>query len=56
MNDHELAADILGHQAFRAVGVDQIDRGDLAIACKAERSLLAVVENGFGLQVDRALC
>ena len=55
MNDHELTADILGHQAFRAVGVDQVDRGDFAVAREAERGLLAVVENGFGLKVDRAL-
>ena len=52
MNNHEFATDILGHQTFRAVGVDQVDRGDFAVAREAERGFLAVVEKGFRLEVD----
>ena len=55
MNDHELAADILGHETFRAVRVDQVNRWDLAIASEPESGLLAVVEYGLRLKVDRAL-
>jgi hypothetical protein len=55
VDNHKLAADILRHQTFRTVRVDQVDRRNLAIASEAQRGLLATVEDGFRFEVDRTL-
>jgi len=52
MDDDEFAAHVLWNQALGSVRGDEEDRGNLAIAFKAQRRFLAVVVNGVWLQAQ----